>query len=130
MELNLNKFVRVFSLFSIVFIGLHFLLLRAFPSFIGLSVKSLLSIYLFLIVLSFAHFIGLKWLFHKWPRYSGFIFTAMSLSKMAVAILFLLPSIFPANATAMTMALNFMTVYLAFLALEVVFLVKNLMKNQ
>ncbi|MGD9991860.1 MAG: hypothetical protein AB7S69_01055 [Salinivirgaceae bacterium] len=130
MELNLNRFIRILSLFSVLFLSLHFLLLRAFPSFIGLSAKSLIAIYLFLIFLSLAHFIGLKWLFHKWPRYSGFIFTAISLFKMAVAILFLLPSIFPANATAMVMALNFMTVYLAFLALEVVFLVKNLMKNQ
>lgn len=129
MELNLNKFLRILSLFSVLLLSLHFLLLRAFPVFIGLSAKSLLAIYLFFVLLSLAHFIGLKWLFHKWPRYSGFIFTAMSLLKMAVAILFLLPSIFPANTMAMVMALNFMTVYLAYLALEVVFLVKNLMKN-
>ncbi len=105
MELNLNKFIRVLSVFSVLFLSLHFLLLRAFPAFIAISAKSLIAIYLFLIVLSLAHFIGLKWLFHKWPRYSGFIFTAMSLFKMAVAIIFLFPYIFPANASAMVMAL-------------------------
>jgi hypothetical protein len=47
-----------------------------------------------------------------------------------MAVSFLLPFVFPSSATAMVMALNFMTVYLAYLALEVVFLVKNLMKNQ
>jgi hypothetical protein len=68
MELNLNKFIRVLSVFSVLFISLHFLLLRAFPSFIALSAKSLITIYLFIIVLSLAHFIGLKWLFRFYSR--------------------------------------------------------------
>jgi hypothetical protein len=112
-----------------VLFGIHFLVFRAMNNVIQLSQNLLFNIYGFLFLLTLVHFISLKWLFGKWPRQAGFIFAGMSMLKMLVAVLFLFPFIYPANQNSIPLALNFVSVYLLFLAFEVVFLIKSLMKN-
>ncbi len=129
MVLNLNKYITTLLAFTLLILGLHFLLSWLFPAFFLLQTNLLFSIYFFLLTINTVHFLGLKWLFQKWPRYSGFLFTAMSLLKMLVAFLFLFPFIFPSKTESIPLALNFMAAYLLFLFFEVVFLVKNMMKN-
>lgn len=128
MALNLKKFASVFSLFFLGAFGLHFLFLRATHNLLGIQYNFLIEFYAFLLVLTFVHFIALRWLFKKWPKYSGLMFTALSLFKMVIAIIYLLPYIFPAAQDAIAKALNFMVVYLLFLTFEVVFVAKCMAK--
>lgn len=129
MVLSTAQFFKQFLLIVTVIFGVHFLLHRAFDSFFGYNFNTLIEIYAFLIVLSVAHFFALQWLFKKWPKYSGFIFTGLSLLKMAVCVLYLFPSIYPANEQSIPVALSFMTIYMFLLAFEVVFIAKSLNKN-
>jgi len=108
----------------------HFLLLHIFPQFISVSISRLIEMYIFLGLLTVIHFIGIHWLFKKWPIYSGFLFTALSFLKMGIAIAYLFPDIFPATHCSIPIALNFMAVYLIILAFEVIYLTKNMLKKQ
>jgi len=109
--------------------GVHFLLHRAFMSLSGFTVQTLIEEYVFLTFLSAVHFFAIHWLFKKWPKYSGFIFTGLSLLKMGVSILYLFPYIFPSNSQSVIIAINFMAVYFILLMYEVVFIAKSLGKN-
>ncbi len=129
MILNLKKyFLRFFIIVTIAFC-LHVLLYRAFLSNTGLSIQFLSEIYIFLIVLSAVHIIAIYWLFKKWPRYSGFIFTGLSLGKMLFSILYLFPYIFPSNEQSIMWAMNFMALYFVLLTYEVIFIAKSMGKN-
>lgn len=129
MVLNAKKyFIHFLVLIAGVF-AVHFLIQRAFMSSFGFGFKTLIEIYVFLGFLSGVHFFAIQWLFKKWPKYSGFIFTGLSLLKMGVSILYLLPYIFPSNSQSVIIAINFMVVYLILLMYEVVFIAKSLGKN-
>lgn len=129
MALNPKKYFAQLVILLISVFGIHYLIQRAFMSTNGFDLKTLIEIYVFLTFLSAAHFFAIYWLFKKWPKYAGFIFTGLSLLKMAVSILYLLPFIFPSNSLSVTIAINFMIVYLVLLMYEVVFVAKSLGKN-
>ncbi|MBI9066678.1 MAG: hypothetical protein JEZ09_05255 [Salinivirgaceae bacterium] len=126
MTLNINKFLTHFIPTFIVLFVIHFLLVRAVPNGLGMSQKILIESYVFLFLLTLVHFLALRWLFKKWPKYSGLLFTALSLIKMGLCILYLFPYIFPPNEKSIPIALNFMVDYFILLTFEVVFLVKNM----
>jgi hypothetical protein len=128
MDLNLKKYIAFFLVFLSLIAILHYMLFLAFPDFIGISLKTLAEIYSFLLILNLAHFLGIKWLFIKWAKYAGFLFTGMSLVKMAVSILFLMPYIFPSTTQSIPAVLNFMGVYFLALTFEVIFIAKNMTK--
>lgn len=129
MILSFKKFTRTFfPIFLGVFL-LHAVLLWVFKSQIYNNPSILFNIYLFLLLLILSHFRGLQWLIKKWPTYAGLFFTGFSLFKMLFAIvyLFLLTSKYP--EIKLTLALNFMFLYLLFLGVEVIFIIKNMVKN-
>jgi hypothetical protein len=128
--LDLKKFLISFLTVLGGLFLMHVLLLRAIPNFMGVSYSWVTELYLFLAILTTAHFMGLRLLFKKWPKHSGFLFTGMSLLKMAVAVLYLLPYIFPAQDSSAAKALNFMASYLIILTFEVIYLTRNMLKNQ
>lgn len=128
MVLNLKKYSAYLIILLTLTAAIHFLLHRAAPNFIKLSYTHLYQIYGFLAVLNLVHFIGLRWLFKKWAKFAGLLFTAMSLVKMALCVLFLFPFIFPSTDLSIALVLNFMTVYFITLAFEVVFIAKNMSK--
>lgn len=127
MKLNTASFFKGFILTVIVTFGTHFLLLRAVN--LGIEQHLLFEIYIALILISTLHFFGIQWLFYKWFKYAGFIFTALSFVKMGVCLLYLLPYIFPSDDRSIAIALNFMVVYFALLFFEVLFITKNLLKK-
>ncbi len=126
MELNLKKFSLNFLVFLTLIAAIHYLLIRSFPHFMGITIKIFTEIYAFLVILNLAHFLGIRWLFKKWAKYAGFLFTGMSLLKMGVSILFLVPYIFPSTQYSTPAVLNFIGVYFFTLAFEVIFMVKNM----
>lgn len=126
MTLSLKKFLSVFIPSFIVLFAAHFLVARALPLAIGITQKTLVEAYLFLFLLTIAHFFALRALFKRWPKHSGMLFTALSLFKMALCILYLAPYILPSSDNSIAIALNFMVVYFILLIFEVVFLVKNM----
>ncbi len=129
MKLSIKKFfVSFFPIVTVAF-GLHFLLYRAFLAESGLTLQILTEIYAFLLILSIAHIFAIYWLFKKWPRYSGFIFTGLSLGKMLFSILYLFPYIFPSNEQSIMWALNFMGLYFVLLTYEVIFIARSMGKN-
>jgi len=109
---------------------LHYLLIHAYSKLVGVTSDWIIEMYIFMGILTTFHFIALSWLFKKWPTFSGFLFTALSLLKMAVAVIYLLPYIYPSTPTSIAIALNFMAVYLFILAFEVVYIAKNMLNNQ
>jgi len=127
---EIGIFLIRFLIFLAVMLFLHYLLLHSFSHLVGVSIDYILEMYAFMAILTTFHFIALSWLFKKWPRYSGFLFTALSLLKMAVAVIYLLPYIFPSTTSSIAIALNFMGVYLFILAFEVVYIAKNMLNNQ
>jgi len=126
MVLNLKKYIQNFLIIIILVGILHFLFYNAFLEYFGISIRMFFQIYGFLIFLNLLNFIALQWLFTKWPKYTGFLFTALSMIKMAFCILFLLPYIFPSNNGSISIVFNFMTVYFISLIFEVVFIAKNI----
>jgi len=128
MELNLKVYSSKLGLVMFLLVCVHLLLLRGVPIFLGITFTHIIEIYIFLLVLNLVHFIGLKWLFKKWAKFAGLLFTALSMVKMGVAILFLLPYIFPATNLSIPFVLNFMVVYFSTLTYEVVFIAKNMTK--
>jgi len=129
MVLNLKKYIINFLIVIVLFGVIHVLFLYVFPVFIGISSKILLQIYGFLFLLNLLNFLALKWLFSQWPRYAGYLFTALSMFKMALCILFLIPYIFPSNIHSVSLVFNFMAVYLIALFFEVVYIAKNMNGN-
>lgn len=128
MELNLKAYFTKFSAIVLALLVVHLLLVRALPNAIGITIQNLLEIYVFLLVLNAAHFFGLRWLFKKWAKYAGLLFTALSMVKMGIAILFLLPYIFPKTESSIAIVLNFMVIYFITLTYEVVYVAKNMTK--
>ena len=129
MKINLIKYLTSFLILIAGLFVAHFLAYRAFSNFIGISFQLLGTIYLFLLVLGVVHILAVRWLFSKWPRYAGFIFTGLSLVKMGISVLFLLPYLVSPNINALAIALNFMLIYLILLGFEVVFISKNMVIN-
>lgn len=129
MKLDIRKFFISFFIIVCLAFGLHFLLYRAIFSASGLTLQFLGEMYMFLIILSAAHFLAIYWLFKKWPRYSGFIFTGLSLTKMLFSILYLFPYIFPSSEQSIMWAMNFMCLYFVLLTYEVIFIAKSMGKN-
>ena len=88
----------------------------------------LLNIYIFLAVLNIIHFAVLKFLFKKQAKQTGFVFMAASFLKMGVSVLFIIIYIVKNTTDSIPATMNFMTVYLALLAYEVIFILKNMIK--
>jgi len=128
MKLNLKKFITNFALLLLLMVIIHLLLYRGAANYIKITLQQLSEIYGFLLLLNVAHFIALSWLFKKWAKYAGLLFTAISLLKMTLCVLFLWPYIFPSTINSIPVVINFMIIYLITLGYEVVFIVKNLMK--
>jgi hypothetical protein len=125
-KLPLKKSLFSVSTVAIVSFMLHSMLFRAFPNSLGIGFTHIIQQYLFLWVLTIAHFIVLSILLKKWPKYFGFLFTGLSLFKMLIAILFLLPWLKPLTDNSQAIALNFMFSYFIFLTVEVIILLKNM----
>jgi hypothetical protein len=130
MILDLKNFLLRFLAAGGCLFIMHYVLLKVYPGFVAVTSSWLSEMYFFLGILTSFHFIGLRWLFKKWPTHSGLLFTAMSLLKMGIAIAYLLPYIFPAVEGSISKALNFMAAYLLILAFEVIYLTRNMVKNQ
>lgn len=129
MTLNLSKYISSLLITALITAGIHYLVYRAAPSLIGSDPKYLFEIYIFLIILNTVHFIGLRLLFIKWAKYAGLLFTGLSLIKMGISLLFLLPYIFPSTDKSVFIVINFMTVYFIMLTVEVLFIAKSLNKK-
>jgi hypothetical protein len=124
-----NFLIRFLIMLAVMFF-LHYLLLHAFSQLLGVTNDWIIEMYVFMTILTSIHFIALSWLFKKWPVYSGFIFTGISLLKMLLAVIYLLPYIFPSNLSSIAIALNFMAAYLIILTFEVIYIAKNMLNNQ
>ncbi len=81
-----------------------------------------------MLVLSIAHFVSLQFIFRKWSKYAGFLFTGLSFVKMALSIVFLFPYLMPLTYQSKPFALNFIFVYFVFLIFDVVFITQELKK--
>ncbi len=125
MKLALSAFIKPFLLVVSSTFLIHVLILRIVE--LGISIPQLAEYYLILSLLSLAHFVGLKWLFRKWPRYAGLLFTGLSLFKMLLVILYLLPDLMQPGTETLSAVLNFMVVYFILLFFEVLFVVRKLL---
>jgi hypothetical protein len=128
MVLSLKKYTLTFLLLTFAFGAVHFFIGFKAPGFLGVSVFLLFQIYAFLIFLNVLNFIGLRWLFIKWPKYAGLLFSALSMIKMGICIVFLIPYIFPSTPSSVPFVFNFMAVYFISLLFEVIFIAKNMNK--
>lgn len=128
MVLNLKKYSVSFLFLMGALLATHLLVYRAFPGFVKISRSNIFEIYLFLALLNSVHFVGLRWLFIKWAKYAGLLFTVLSMLKMAICVLYLWPYIFPSTDMSIALVLNFMVIYFVTLAFEVVFIAKNMTK--
>ncbi len=122
--LSIKAFITGLTATSVSVFVLHFLINRLMNS--GLESVKIIEMYVVLYILSMVHFFAIRWIFKKWAKYAGLLFTALSLLKMIVALLYLMPDIFPAHSNSVSIAINFMAVYLVLLFYEVLFLVKKL----
>jgi len=127
MSIDYKKFYSVFAPVFLGCLAIHFLLFRAFHSW-GLSIKFLGEVYLFLGLITIVHYHVLSFLFKKWPRYAGILFTGLSMFKMGICFLFLFPAIYPHHEHSVSLALNFMALYFVLLFVEVIIITKNFTK--
>lgn len=128
MELDFKNYLLKFSIIITVLLAINILIYRMIDSLQMFGFVKLAEIYFFLIFLNIAHFFTIRQLFKKWPKYAGFLFTGLSLLKMGIAIIYLIPYIFPKTEISMPFVLNFMVVYFSTLIFEVVVVAKNMTK--
>jgi len=128
MNLNLKKysFTLIISLLVLWFINSQ--LITLFPSIFLFTDGLLQSIYIFLGIINIIHFFILKVLFAKWIKQVGFIYMALSFLKMLACVLFIVISIINDVDEPISAVLNFMVVYFTTLFVEVLFVVKNMIK--
>ena len=103
--LSIKAFITGLTATSVSVFVLHFLINRLMNS--GLESVKIIEMYVVLYILSMVHFFAIRWIFKKWAKYAGLLFTALSLLKMIVALLYLMPDIFPAHSNSVSIAINF-----------------------
>ncbi len=129
MNLDFKKYTFSLVIIMTILCIVHLLIYSALPNFLNISLKILFEIYGFLILLNLVHFIALKWLFNKWAKHAGLLFTGLSLLKMGICIIYLWPYVYSSTTSALPVVLNFMTVYFATLFFEVIFIIKSMLKG-
>lgn len=68
--------------------------------------------------------------YKKLPAHAGYVFGAIGMGKMIFSIIFLLPIIFKPYDGRVYFVLQFMTIYMVYLLIEVLTLLKNMKQNE
>mgnify|MGYP001819222024 CR=1 FL=1 len=124
---KLKGFVLKLTVFSLVLFSVHFYLLSQF--FEGELYFPIWSIYLFNIVLVLAVYLILNYQTQKGSKKIFFTFMALTIIKMALAVVFLSPLFFEKSEHSQLEVLNFFIPYFLFLTFEVFSINKFLLKT-
>lgn len=128
MNLNIKKYTAFLLIILILLWFINITIFKLIDKSHIVSQNILLNIYIFLAVLNVIHIVGLKFLFKKHTKQTGFIFMAMSFVKMGVSVLFIVVYIINNITDTIPVTMNFMTVYFVLLIYEVIFILKNMIK--
>lgn len=124
-----NSLVGVLARLTVFGVGLfavHFLLARAFPV---CAATGIYEAHLFLFLLTVAVVLVLKFIFRKMTQKQGlfgYAFMASSLVKMALCVVFLIPTIRSDVDYRIAYVVQFFVLYFAYLVMEVVLVAKLL----
>ena len=125
MNLNIKKYTIYLVILLTILLVLNILILNVYPN-LQISDSILIKIFTFSFLLNITHFIILKLLLNKWGTHAGFLFMALSLTKMFASALFILFVIIKQIENPTAPVLDFMIIYMLTLTLEVFFVVKNM----
>lgn len=122
------KMLINFSYGAILLFGLHLLLIHFFHRYF--YVPNILLIHPFLFVLSSVSVISVRFIFSRSKLSSlANAYMAVSLAKMLLSLLFLLPQILNNGFYRKEYVLHFFVIYFFYLIVEVVYLVKLFKKS-
>lgn len=127
--INKNRFIKfIFSIliFAIVLAGIHYLVYNALPE--KYRPQGIIEMHIFLILLTVMMHTLLTILLRKKREYMGYGFIGASFLKIMICVLFLLPEILHQKPTTVSYVLQFFGGYFAYLAFEVIFLMRELKK--
>ncbi len=128
MNLDVKQFIKSFATVFIITLIIHLFVWRSVPA-IGLTKAFFTEMYIFLLALSLAHFFCIRFMFKRWTKYAGLLFTGLGIIKIGFCVLFLLPYLIPLTDNSVPFALNFMISYFILLTFDVVFITKNIKKS-
>ena len=124
---SIQGFLLKLGAFSLVLFGIHFYLLNQF--FEGELYFPIWSIYLFNIILVLAVYLILYYQTKKGSKKIYFTFMALTILKMALAVVFLSPLFFEKAEHSQLEIGNFFVVYFLFLTFEIFSINKFLLKT-
>ncbi|GAB4298673.1 MAG: hypothetical protein Kow0068_22480 [Marinilabiliales bacterium] len=124
MKKKIINFSAALFVLAIATGGLHFLSLRILPD--KYHVEKPYEMHIFLFFITLLIYILLSFLLNKKKYLMGYGFMATSLLKMGFSVLFLLPQILHKSPTTKSYVIQFFILYFIYLAIEVVYLVKDL----
>jgi hypothetical protein len=116
------KFWLNISLLALIILALQFLSAWLIYDSLPVPREIIGNIFLFgLTGLSFSVFIKFK---DKYPDYAGFIFGGLSMAKMILAVVFLLPVLLNSYAKELYFVIQFLIIYVLYLFYESYVLIK------
>lgn len=120
-ELSLKFIIRLL-LFTLILIGVHYLIIQNLE---GVDFYyDLPSIYLFLVLATLLIYLALVFIFVKYRQYTGYAFMGSSLIKMLAAIIFLLPMLLEKPEQIFLNIISFFIPYFLYLVFETIYAVK------
>lgn len=129
MKEQLTRFLIPLLLFSLVLYFSHYFLLKFFlPEIV--FYYSLLSIYLFHVLATFATYFFLVFINNNFKDYTGYAFMGASLFKMMAAIVFLLPMLLNRTDETFLNLISFFIPYFLFLFIETFFAIRLINNKQ
>lgn len=121
------KFWKNLIILLLILAGLQFLLSFLIEESLPAIRMIIGNIFLFVITgLSYSVFIILK---EKYQHYSGYIFGSISILKMIIAVVFLLPVLLKENEKELFFVIEFLIYYMIYLLFETLTLLKQIKKH-
>jgi hypothetical protein len=124
-----NKTYRFILALGVLIPLIHFILCQLRPDIFHISIKILVTIYVFIAGFTLMHLIITRSLLKKWPKHAGLLITVMSFVKMMLSLLVLIFIIFPLAGKNSSIALQFTFVYFFFLVIESILITQILIPS-
>lgn len=124
---SLFKHLLNLLIFGLSVFATHFLIWRAFENLN--NGHQIIDIHAFLFILTFAGTVFTIYLLKRRSAFVGYAFMGISLMKMFLSVIFLLPAIKNSEHGMSVYVIQFLLIYAIYLTYEVIYLVSLLKKS-
>lgn len=127
MKNNFVKFSWILLIGAVVIALFHFLIYRALPA--EFQKESIFFGEAFIFFITWLSLMLVAFSLKKMPKNVGFVFIGLSMVKMIITTVYLLPEILNKTASTKSFIFQFFGIYFAYLGIEAVLAFRELNKN-